>query len=146
MRTHYYSPHKFAEHKKSFSKASMDTSFSLLHNNVRSLKRNLEKFQVHLLDELNYNFSVIGITETKITDENFLDYNPEIPNYNFECVPTPLSSGGVGMYIDKSLKYTIIEKNSNEAFQALWIEIQFTNKPNIICGVIYRQHNGPFPL
>lgn len=143
MRTHYYSPHKFAEFKKSLSKTNMDTSFSLLHNNVRSLKRNLEKFQVHLLDELNFNFSVIGITETKITDENFFEFNPEIPNYKFEFVPTPLASGGVGMYIDKNLKYTIIEKNSNKAFQALWIEIQFTKKPNLICGVIYRQHNSP---
>ena len=28
-------------------------NFSLLHNNVRSLRRNLENLQVHLLDELN---------------------------------------------------------------------------------------------
>ena len=47
------------------------------------------------------------------------------------------------MYIDCDLRYTIIEKSSNEAFQALWIEIHFTNKANIICGVIYRQHNSP---
>ena len=47
------------------------------------------------------------------------------------------------MYIDCDLRYTIIEKSSNEAFQALWIEIHLTNKANIICGVIYRQHNSP---
>ena len=63
--------------------------------------------------------------------------------YNFEYVPTPLSAGGVGMYIDCDLRYSIIEKRSNEAFQALWIEIHFKNKTNIICGVIYRQHNSP---
>jgi hypothetical protein len=39
----------------------------MLHNNVRSLKRNLENFQTHLLQELDFNFSVIGITETKIS-------------------------------------------------------------------------------
>ena len=47
------------------------------------------------------------------------------------------------MYIDSDLMYTVIKKNSNEAFQALWIEINFPNKANIICGIIYRQHNSP---
>ena len=34
-------------------------------------------------------------------------------------------------------------KTSNEAFQALWIELRFASKKNIICGIIYRQHNSP---
>ena len=71
------------------------------------------------------------------------DFDPSIPNYNFEYVPTPLSAGGVGMYIDNGLKYTVIEKTSNQDFQALWVAIHFTNKRDIICGVIYRQHNCP---
>ena len=69
-----------------------------VHNNVRSLRRNLENLQVHLLDELHYRFSVIRITETKITNSAGIDFNPHIPNYQFEQVPTPLSCGGVGMY------------------------------------------------
>ena len=78
-----------------------NASFSLLHNNVRSLRCNLENFQVHLLDELDYPFSVIGISETKITTSTGLDFNPHIPNYQFEYVPTPLLCGGVGMYITR---------------------------------------------
>ena len=31
---------------------------------------------------------------------------------------------------------------SIEAFQSLWIELQFTKQSNIIWGVIYRQHNA----
>ena len=58
-------------------------------------------------------------------------------------MPTPLASGGVGLYINDSLKYTVIEKVSDEAFQSLWIEIQLPQKSNIICGIIYRQHNSP---
>ena len=72
-----------------------------------------------------------------------MDFNPEIIGYNFEYVPTPLSAGGVGMYIDSDFQYTIIEKTSNEAFQALWVEIHMKNAANIICGVLYRQHNSP---
>ena len=63
--------------------------------------------------------------------------------YNFEYVLTPLSAGGVGMYIDSDFKYEVLEKTSNEPFQALWVEIHFTNATNIICGAIYRQHNSP---
>ena len=56
---------------------------------------------------------------------------------------TTLSAGRVGMYIDENLKYTIIEKCSNEAFQALWVELHIPKLPNIIRGVVYRQHNSP---
>ena len=78
--------------------------------------------------------SVIGFTETRIRNAHFTS-NPSIPGYNFEFVATPLLAGGVGMYIDSDLINTVIQKNSNEASQALWIEIHFPNKP--ICGVIY---------
>ena len=47
------------------------------------------------------------------------------------------------MYIDENLNYTVIEKASENAFQALWIEIQFPKQANVICGVVYRQHNSP---
>ena len=123
---------------------SLILCFSVLHNNVRSLRRNVkENFQVHLLDELNFDFSIIGVSETKIISGKNLDFNPNIPGYIFEYAPTPLASGGVGLYINYSLKYTVIEKTSNEAFQALWIEIHSSQKCNIICGIVYRQHNSP---
>ena len=71
-----------------------------------------------------------------------MDFHPSIPGYVFEYVPTPLASGGVGLYINDSLKYTVIEKASDGAFQSLWIEVQLPQKSNIICGIIYRQHNS----
>ena len=39
-----------------------------------------------------------------------MDVSPRIPGYDFEYVPTPLASGGVGLYVNDSLKYTVIEK------------------------------------
>jgi hypothetical protein len=98
IRSNYYSPHSFSQLPKSIINES---SFSLIHNNIRSLKRNGENLQSHLLNELNCHFSVIGITETRIKNSDIpLDFNMDIPNYNFEFVPTPLNAGGVGMYID----------------------------------------------
>ena len=32
-----------------------------------------------------------------------MDFNPSIPGYVFEYVPTPLASGGVGLYINERL-------------------------------------------
>ena len=47
------------------------------------------------------------------------------------------------MFIYEALNYKVIEKTSNEAFQALWIEMPFAKKKNVICGVTYRQRNSP---
>ena len=118
--------------------------FSLFHTNIGSLRHNLENFQMHLLEELDFRFNIIGITETRIKNKYAnLDFNPAIPNYNFERVPTPLLAGGVGMYIDEELKYTVIEKCSNGAFLAHWIEVYLPKNGNIICRVVYRQYNSP---
>ena len=46
------------------------------------------------------------------------------------------------MYIDETVNYTVIERTYNEAFQALWIELQFAKQRNITCDVIYKQDNS----
>ena len=100
--------------------------------------------QTHLLEELKFQFDIIGSSETKITNSNLSAYQPYIPEYNFEFVPTRLSVGGVGLFIDEAHNYyRVVEKTSNESFQAWWIEISFVRKKNIICGLIYRQLNKP---
>ena len=97
----------------------------------------MENFQTHLLDELTFRFNILGITETRIKNAcDNLDFNPAIPQYNFEHVPTPLSAGGFGMYINENFKYL-------SAFQALWIELHPRKHANITCRVVYRQHNSP---
>ena len=44
-------------------------------------------------------------------------------------------------YTDRN--YTVIERNTIETFQAIWIEIHFRDKKNVIFGAVYRQHNSP---
>ena len=145
MRIHsrYFSPHSFRDMKTKQLEDDIETTFSVFHNNVVSLNRNLENLQTHLLYELDFHFNVIGVTETKITNSNLHTCNANIPGYVFECVPTPLASGGVGLFIDETLSYSVLGKISNEAFQSLWIEITFVKKKSVICGVLYRQHNSP---
>ena len=63
--------------------------------------------------------------------------------YVLEHVPTPLASGGAGVFVDQSINYNVLEKTSNEAFRVLWVEVSFVNHKNIVCGIIYGQHNSP---
>ena len=66
---------------------------------------------------LAFNFDLIGISETKITNSN-QDHIPVVPGYNFEYVPSPLAAGGVGMYISNALNYKILEKKINFGFSS----------------------------
>ena len=143
IRYEYYTPHSFNEFKKDFDKNQSEHGFSVFHTNIRSIRRNIDNFQTHLLDELNFQFSVIGLTETKISYANSDQNIPQLKGYNFEYVPTSLASGGVGMYISDTLNYMVLESISNQAFQALWIEIILNRKKNIVCGIFYKQHNSP---
>lgn len=128
--------------KENLPEEKVDSNFSFFSSNVAIINRNLENVLI-LLDELDFHFNVIGITETKITNSNEDNFHPSIPGYVFEYVPSPLASGGVGLFVDQSLHYTVLEKTSNEAFQAIWIEISFVNHKNIVCSIIHRQHNSP---
>ena len=132
------SPHTVSRRCNQNSKNERLSSFFIFHNNVLSINKNLENLQTQILEELEFHFDIIGISETKMTNSNSVISVLTIPGYNFEFVPTPLASGGVSLFIDDRHGYRIVEKVSNEAFQALWIEISFVKKKNIICGVVYR--------
>ena len=58
-------------------------------------------------------------------------------------MPTPLSAGGIGLFVDQSLDYMVLEKTCTPDFQALWIEVCFVKQKNLVCGIVYRQHNSP---
>ena len=59
----YYSPHSFVQFIDS---KQLQSKISFLHTNIRSLKKNFEEFQHHVLSEMNFRFTIIGVTETRI--------------------------------------------------------------------------------
>ena len=59
-----------------------ETSFSILHCNIRSLNANYDKL-TFMLNDLNREFSIIGLSEIKFTQNKEVVSNIEIPNYNF---------------------------------------------------------------
>ena len=91
----YLSPHSFKLFNRKLSNSEVQSSFSVFHNNVVSINRNLENLTL-LLDELDFQFNIIDVTETKITNSNENGSFSCIPGYVFDFVPAPLLSGGVG--------------------------------------------------
>ena len=139
INSRYYSPYSFQKIKS----CSNEHDLSIFHYNIRSIRLNLENLENEIFWELDYHFDIIGLTETSITNLNMDVGIPKMDGYNFEYVPTPLSVWGVGMFITDSLDYVVLEKISNDAFQALWIKLGFPHKKSIVCGIVYRQHNSP---
>ena len=123
--------------------------FSLCHINIRSMKANLTSFEI-CLQNLEFEFSVIGITETWLTDSNSDLYN--INGFNFvETHRTGRSGGGVGIFLRNNILYQIRSDLTlnNEFSESIFIEIDkdlFTKNRNIIIGVIYRPPNADLKL
>ena len=118
------------------------SNFSVIHTNIRSLRKNIEHFQCHVLSEVKHNFTVLGVTETRLCESESIDFIPQLPGYCFEFVKTPLSAGGVGLFINENYKYRVLERSTNSSYQALWIEILVPNHKKNICGIVYQQHNN----
>ena len=69
IQSRHFSLHRFIILGNKLYLNKVNSSFSIFHNNVVSLNHNLDNV-LTLLDELDFHFNVIGVTETKITNSN----------------------------------------------------------------------------
>ena len=89
--------------QSSFKDAINPNVFSLCHINIRSMKANLTSFEI-CLQNLEFQFLVIGITETWLSDSNSDLYT--IDGYNFiETHRRERSGGGVGVFLRSNILY-----------------------------------------
>ena len=135
----YYTPHDFHMSQEIIRSTNSKTSFSTMHCNIRSLQANYDKL-CNLLADLNYNFSIIGLSETKIKkDVDQVSYN-SISGYELVSLPSLTNAGGVGFYINENIKYIIRDDFTSVTmeYESLWIEIDCGPHKNIICGILYR--------
>ena len=138
----YYYEHSFSSVIQSRFPNIIDHKvFSLCHINIRSQKANLRSFEM-CLENLQFNFSVIGISETWLNDYNFDLYN--INGYNFvEAHRSGRSGGGVGIFLVNDIIYQERPDltQDNNLYESIFVEIDkdvFHKNRNIIIGVIYR--------
>ena len=116
-------------------------AFSMYHMNIRSVPRHIQELNCYL-NNIDLRFSIIGLSETWISNHTSGLYNLE--GYDLvEKYRINRNGGGVSLYIRDDLKY--IERNDldiyDEHFESVFIELdkQYVNsKKNVIVGVIYR--------
>lgn len=106
---------------------------SLAHINARSLLNTFDTFQDHVL---NYDYSIVGVSETWL-HEDIDDLSVSLPGYTFVRQDRSSRGGGVGVYIKKDIKYSILLQECTEVLEHIWIKIFFGNI-TLILGNIYR--------
>ena len=86
------------------TKAIPNCSISMMHQNIRSIPKNLDRFD-HLIDDLEWKFDILGFSETWLKNLNADLYS--IANYNhIYLTRKSKSGGGVSMFIRDHIKYT----------------------------------------
>ena len=115
--------------------------FSMLHLNIRSAVKNLDKFSSYIMG-LNHVFPLIGLSETWFKDINKDCYGLDGYKAEHTC-RTIRTGGGVSVYIKENIEYfrRTDLSTSNRVMESVFIELekdQFGKKSNIIVGVIYR--------
>ena len=93
----YYSPNDFITSKIS------KNCFSIFHLNIASLEGHHDDL-VSLLSVLDFNFDIIGITESKIRNDKPIK-NINIDGYKYEFTPTETSFGGTTIYVRDVYEY-----------------------------------------
>ena len=117
--------------------------FSLLHLNIRSLHKNFDSFETFLSTLNNFQFSLIGLTETWLHSNSPPLFN--IENYKLLRQDRTVGrGGGVAMYAHKNLNPKIRPDIHIEGSEDLFVEITHDKHKNKIVGVIYRPPSSSF--
>ena len=129
--------------KEIISQENNSKGLSLFHLNISSLPFHMDEF-TNLLAELNSNFKIIGITETRLTTKKDPVNSIEIPNYNIEHTPTESEKGGALLYISKEINYKTrndLKIYKEKQLESIFIEVLSDSNKNTIVGCIYK-HPG----
>ena len=112
-------------------------SFSVIHINCRSLKKNLPAI-IQFLCSINYSPSVIALTETWLCEED--EFLTSLPNYTLISLPRKSRrGGGVGFYVLNDLVFVVKRgmSISNDILESITVDIVHTFS-HILITCIYR--------
>ncbi len=131
---------------------SFKDGFSILHLNSRSFYKNQDNIDSFLSD-INFNFSVIAMSETWFKDDN--SNLVDISNYSLVSAPRHnRRSGGSALYVHNSISFKVRndlnlishKTNTVDHSEPVFIEIVNSNSKNIIDGNVYRAHRTDVDL
>ena len=114
-------------------------TLSFFYMNLSSLTKSFDDFNI-LLNDLNVNFDIVAITESRIKKDSPSPVNLHLDKYLVEQTPTETSAGGTLLYINKRLPYQL--KNDLKLYhlgkiESTFIEIICSKSTNVIVGCIY---------
>jgi len=121
---------------------SPSSSFSIFHNNIRSLNKNFHKIK-EIFQGCSSLPPILALSETKLNETSRI---PPLDGFNFIHSNSTTSCGGVGFYITDTLRYLVrqdLSLNIN-ACEDLWIEVfpdvnkSYNIQESIVFGVVYR--------
>ena len=119
--------------------------FSLLHINARSLNKNFDSVELLLSSLQNFQFTIIGISETWLHSNSPPLFN--IDNYHmYRSDRARGKGGGVALYIHTNTKIKLRPDLHIHNTEDLFIEILNDKTKNKIVGVIYRPPNNNIDL
>jgi len=118
--------------EESFLKKCNDVSadnwcFSVMQINLRSIPKNLTKLESYL-QNLGLNFSVVGISETWLTESNKDCYS--LGGYSsYSLCRENKPGGGVSLFVRQEISYTLREdlNSFNDCLEMIFIEISKCN-------------------
>ena len=120
-------------------------SFSIISFNIRSMKKHFEEFRDFLTD-INYEFSVICLTETWCLDDPRNESLFKLNNYTsiHQARKGERNGGGTCIFIHNSLCFNerVDLCVNNNDMESLSVEIINKGTKNIIVNVTYRQPAG----
>ena len=123
-----------------FNKIVINQSdLTVIRLNISSLALHIDKLKL-FLSLIKTKFDIICISESRITKNNSLTTNINIPGYNFEHTPTESKAGGLLMYIsDKIYKlYNLLNIYCSKQLESVFIEVLIPNKQNQLIGTVYK--------
>ena len=98
----YYTPHEF--HSEVCIRDEISKKPFSIHCNIWSLSANFDSLST-LLSDFQHNFSIIGISETRLLVGRDQIANTSIPGYTCFSQPSVHEAGGVGLYIRDNLEF-----------------------------------------
>ena len=106
--------------------------------NTRSLSKNFDQLQ-NVLSAAETKFDLIGITETKQLNKNFIT-NVNLDGYQMYTQPSNSNAGGVAIYVNNKLDHFKRDDlgKLDDDFESVWIEIKKKKGKSSLCGCIYR--------
>ena len=107
-------------------KVKSKNKFSLLHVNIRSLTKNLEKLE-ELLAGIRTLRHIIAITETRL--KNSMNFGFRLQGCSIEYHDSPSNVGGVALFVKDSLAYRVENKFmvDTPGCENLWLQFDTKN-------------------